>query len=138
MCIFSLLGTVDVLIAALMTSLVPKPRTPLTKAVVTARCEQKDRNQVVSGFLRMEVVRGLYSPVQVQMSHRNRGESKLCHANKLLNFSLTTTLHRPHESGTNENLAVDSRQFVCFCHAGCVARSSRSCFPHNGMFYFIH
>lgn len=49
----------DVLVAALMTSLVPKPRTPLTKDVLTACCEQKDENWVVSGFLKVEVVRGI-------------------------------------------------------------------------------
>lgn len=43
----------------LITRLVPKPRTPLTKDVMTALCEQKDRNWVVSGFLKMEVVRGI-------------------------------------------------------------------------------
>lgn len=51
--------TVDVLIAALITDLVPKPRTPLTKDVLTALCEHKDRNQVVSGFLKMVVERAI-------------------------------------------------------------------------------
>lgn len=49
----------DVLIAALITSLVPKPRTSLIKDVLPALWEQKDRNRVVSGFLKMEVVRGI-------------------------------------------------------------------------------
>lgn len=56
---FPLLGTVDVLIADLMTILVPKPRAPLTKVVLAALCEQEDRNRVMSGFLKMEVVRGI-------------------------------------------------------------------------------
>lgn len=45
----------NVLVAALMTSLVPKPRTPLTKDVLTACYEQKD----MSGFLKVEVIRGI-------------------------------------------------------------------------------
>lgn len=49
----------DILIADLMTILVPKPRVPLTKVVLAALCEQEDRNRVMSGFLKMEVVRGI-------------------------------------------------------------------------------
>lgn len=39
-----------VLIAALLTSLVPMPRPPSTKDVLTALCEQKDRNQGFEWF----------------------------------------------------------------------------------------
>lgn len=45
----------DVSVTALMTSLVPKPRTPFTKNILTAHCEQKD----MSGFLKVEMVRAI-------------------------------------------------------------------------------